>query len=175
MSSSPIPCPYLPEADMNLDWRSTHQYREKKGPEFFLASLRYAQVLWLRGLPSRALLAVDRALLAEMPVGHELLQEWGIPYQALQWIIANYDEEQFVGNPRVHFQHLASRVRGEREEQRRWRAWACWAIAMRTRPDLPGDKKQAITEPSFPKIHEMLQDHGHPAEAELWQTILLSI
>ncbi|MBH53239.1 MAG: hypothetical protein CMI18_02710 [Opitutaceae bacterium] len=154
-----------------MDWRSLNRSKEQSEIRFYLMALQYAQVLWLKGLPSRALLAVDRALLINL-AGHETeLQEWPLPYKAMAWMLKNYDEDQFVGNPRVHFQHLASRIRGHRKEQRKWRAWACWFLACRLRPDLPRDEKQSLVEPSKKEITQGLATHGIDGEDKLWEKV----
>ena len=90
----------------------------------------------------------------------------------MSWMVANYDEAAFVGNPRVHFQHLATRVKGEREDQRRWRAWASWYLARQARPDLPGDSKQGIIEPSLENIEAGLENFGISGELETWQSVV---
>ncbi|MCB1124039.1 MAG: hypothetical protein KJT03_20980, partial [Verrucomicrobiae bacterium] len=120
----------------------------------------------------RALLAVDRALLTDLTGEEPELLAWPLPYQAMAWMIANYREETFVGNPRVHFQHLASRIRGERADQRRWRAWACWYLTRQVKPALPGDAKQGIIEPAFEAIDKGLENHGISGEAAIWRSVL---
>ena len=133
--------------------------------------MQYAQVLWLKGLPARAILAADRALLTNLS-GHETeLEKWPLPYQAMAWMLKHYDEDQFVGNPRVHFQHLASRVRGDRENQRKWRAWACWFLACNIRPNLPADEKQQLIAPTEEEIAEGLANYGIAGEQKLWQWV----
>lgn len=165
------PCPYLPEADLSLDWRSLNKSKKQSSIRFYKSSLQYAQVLWLKGLPARAILAADRALLTKLS-GHETeLEKWPLPYQAMAWMLKHYDEDQFVGNPRVHFQHLASRVRGDRENQRKWRAWACWFLACNIRPNLPADEKQQLIEPTEEEIAEGLANYGIAGEQKLWQWV----
>ena len=143
--------------------------------EFYLTALTYGQVLWLKNLPARALLAIDRALLTDLSREEEVLQIWPLPYRAMAWMIAHYDDEAFVGNPRVHFQHLATRVRGERHEQRKWRAWACWQIACLQRPWLPGDEKQEVEEPSREAIEDGLKAHGIIGESHVWKAAIAEI
>jgi hypothetical protein len=166
------PCTYLPEPDYEMDWKSMSSSKSISCIRFYMTALQYAQVLWLRKLPARALLAIDRALLTHLTGDEIELKDWPLPYRASAWIIAHYEDRYFVGNPRVHFQHLASRVRGERKEQKMWRAWACWQLACLTRPDLPGDMKQGIIEPSFKDICEGLKEHGIPRELETWQAVV---
>jgi hypothetical protein len=78
----------------------------------------------------------------------------------------------FVGNPRVHYQHLADRMNEPRREQRRWRAWACWAITRAVCPGYPADPRHRVTEPSLDLISEKLLAHGLPGEAGLWHGVL---
>jgi hypothetical protein len=168
----PEPCPYLPEADPAMTWQSLNSFKDSRDIRFYLAALKYAQVLWLKVLPARAVLALDRALLSDLS-GHEPeMTNWPLPYRAMAWMIQNYVEKDFVGNPRIHFQHLATRVKGQRAEQRKWRAWACWYLARQVRSALPGDPLQGITEPSFADIKEGLQTHGIEKEWEVWESVV---
>ncbi|MCZ6671707.1 MAG: hypothetical protein O7C75_02085 [Verrucomicrobia bacterium] len=165
-------CPYLPEPDPTMDWRSMNTSKGKKGTHFYMTALQYAQVLWLRQLPARAVLAVNRALLTELVGDEPELKKWPLPYRAMAWMLENYKDESFVGNPRVHFQHLATRVKGGRTEQRRWRAWACWYLSRQTRPYLPGDEKQGITGPKREDIRSGLRTFGIPDELVTWEAVV---
>ncbi|MDB6114695.1 MAG: hypothetical protein JWQ62_1640, partial [Lacunisphaera sp.] len=78
----------------------------------------------------------------------------------------------FIGNPRVHFQHLADRMNEPRREQRRWRTWACWALTRVVRPEFPPDPKHEVHEPSLDVIAQKLAAHGMPGEAALWQAVI---
>ena len=171
----PQPCPYLPDADPSMDWRATQKSKSVSNITFYMTALTYGQLLWIKNLPARALLAIDRALLTDLK-GNELeLQKSPLPYQAMAWMIAHYDDDRFVGNPRVHFQHLATRVRGNRHEQRMWRAWACWYLACLQRPWLAGDEKQGIEEPSRKEIATGLKNHGINGELKIWETVVQKI
>ncbi len=156
-----------------MNWQSLNAFKNIRNIEFYLTALKYAQVLWLRKLPARAMLAVDRALLSDLKGDELQLEAWPLPYQAMAWMIQNYLEEDFVGNPRVHFQHLASRVKGGRIEQKRWRAWACWYLARQVRPDLPGDPSQGIDEPTFSEIKAGLLNKGIQREFKTWESVVL--
>lgn len=158
-----------------MDWRSLNQYRAKQGAEFYEAALRYAQQLWGQGLPARALLAVDRALYADL-CGHEaILRNWPLPYAAVPWMVLETPPGVFIGNPRIHYQHLADRVRGNRAELKRWRAWACWLLVRRVSPGLPGDPGHKVQEPTEVLIRERLSWHGIAGEAEHWQGVLYAL
>ncbi len=171
----PEPCPHLPPADPQMSWRTLAPHRSAPGEELYPLALTYAQTLWLRGLSARSLLALDRALYADLDGTEPVLRHWPLPYRAMIWIVKNNPPGIFIGNPRVHFQHLADRVRGERREQKSWRAWACWGLVRTACPDLPGDPRHAVTEPDTATIFRQLQTHGHPGEAELWQDVLRSL
>ena len=69
---------------------------------------------------------LDRAFGADLAPGEPVLAAWPLPYAAMAWLLQHTPPETFIGNPRVHFQHLADRMNEPRREQRRWRAWACW-------------------------------------------------
>jgi hypothetical protein len=59
-----------------------------------------------------------------------------------------------------------------RKEQRRWRAWACWALARAVRPELPGDPRHRVVEPTVDEIDRHLREFGVPGEADLWRSVL---
>ncbi|RME68601.1 MAG: hypothetical protein D6781_10590 [Verrucomicrobia bacterium] len=69
----------------------------------------------------------------------------------------------------MHYQHLADRVRGAREHQRRWRAWAAWHVVRLSRPDLDGDPRHEVAEPDVATITDGLSAHGLPGEVAWWQ------
>lgn len=128
--------------------------------------------MWQRGYAARAILCLDRAMAAELRGDEPTLRHWPLPYAAMGWFIRHTPADVFLGNPRVHFQHYADRVNEPRREQRRWRAWACWAIARATRPDLPGDPRHDVREPSIEEIAAQLAQYGHAGEPVLWREVL---
>ena len=89
----------------------------------------------------------------------------------VQLVLRETPPDIFIGNPRVHFQHYAGRMNEPRREPRRWRAWACWAIARKILPQLPGDPKHAVAEPTADQIAARLREYGAAGEAELWQRV----
>ena len=97
---------------------------------------------------------------------------WPMPYAAMAWFLTHTPEGVFIGNPRVHFQHYADRLKSPRRDIRRARAWACWAITRRLRPTLPGDPKHQVEEPSETEIAAWLDAHGLPGETTLWHSVL---
>lgn len=173
MPTTPPPCPHLPVPRAELDWRALHQFRTRdRGEAFYFACLEYGHALWQKGFAARALLCLDRAFSAELEGPEPVLQQHPLPYAAMAWLIRATPSGVFLGNPRVHFQHYADRMNAPRRDQRRWRAWACWALARVIRPELPGDPKHRVVEPSLDDIAAGLSQHGHPGEAEQWRSVL---
>jgi hypothetical protein len=168
------PCPYLPSGQKKLSWRELNALRDDQGEELYLLCLEYGQQLWLENLPARALLAVDRALYCDVSADAECLKHYPLPYAAIGWLVSQ-PTEQFTGNARVHYQHLADRVKGDRAAQKKWRAWAAWAITRRARPDLVADPDHVITEPTPNEIRQALQLHGIKGEVETWEKAIGSI
>lgn len=137
-----------------------------RGADFYLTALTYGNYLWQHGHAGRAILKLDRAFGADLRGDESVLRDWPLPYLAMGWILRQ--APSFVGNPRVHFQHLADRMNEPRRDQRRWRMWACWALCRLALPDLPDDPKHEVTEPTFELIEDMLNRHGHAGEPALW-------
>lgn len=143
-------------------------------PAFYLTAQRYGNALWQKGFAGRALLALTRALYCELSPDAAVYQAWPLPYRALAWILHQHPSHDFPGNPRISFQHQATRIRGPRHPLLRSRAWAVWALACKAKPDLPGDTRNPVTEPSPEWIAQQLETHGHPHEAALWLQVLKS-
>lgn len=139
---------------------------------FFLTALTYGQYLWHRGLAARAILSVDRAFQADVRGDEPQLREWPMPYDAIVWLLRHTPPEIFIGNPRVHYQHLADRMNEPRREQRRWRAWACWGLTRVARPEFPADPKHQVIEPDIATIRQRLDQHGYPGETAVWHAVL---
>lgn len=167
--------PYLPEPNGDMSWRDLSPYRDDQGPAFYETALRYGQCLWLKGLSARALLAVDRALYADLQGDEDILAEWPWPYRAIGWLVANNPEGVFIGNPRVHYQHLADRVRGERAEQKKWRAWAAWAVVRQVAPEYPHDPKHEVAEPTLEEIDAALAGCGAAGEVAVWRAVIAEL
>lgn len=165
------PCPLLPEAAPAMNHRCLTE-SPKDSPEFYLAAQRYGNFLWQKGLAGRALLALTRALYTDLAPGHPVGREWPPPYAAIRWIVAHHPGTDFPGNPRVSFQHQATRMRGPRQDRRRARAWAVWMLICQARPELPGDPDDPVAEPEAPAIHAMLEQTGRSGETELWHRVL---
>ncbi|MDP0500699.1 MAG: hypothetical protein Q7P63_11435 [Verrucomicrobiota bacterium JB022] len=153
-----------------MSYRDLNQLGENRGEAFFLTALHYGQYLWQRGESARALLALARALYADLVIetAHPL------PYGAIGWIIRHHPGDSFIGNPRISFQHQAERYRGERQTLRRARSWAAWHIARQAAPSLPGDPHSHLQEPSAIELTRRLADSAYPGEISDWQQALAS-
>ena len=169
------PCPWLPmvNADEPLDHTLLRRHGTARDANFYLDALRYGHYLWRQGHAGRALLAVTRALYAEVSPTDPLLRQWPLPYAALAWMLRENDSDDFPGNPRLSYQHQACRLRGDRRELRTARAWAVWALACTARPHLHGD--DTCPELSLTEIAESLEKEGHPGEAALWKKSLQAL
>jgi len=174
----PAPCPYLPSIDgVRHTAASLGEFRhEERGEAFFHQALRCAQSRWLEGLPAQALLMLNRAMGAKFPPGSTA---GPMPYRAVGWILRHGEEVGFLGNPRRHFQHLATRMSGGETERRIARAWACWELARRINPAWEADARQlaeeGIVEPSFEDITACLERHGLPGEVDDWRRAMEEI
>jgi hypothetical protein len=164
-------CPLLPPTQAGLTHRCLSE-AEKDTPEFYLNALKYGHYLWQTGHAGRAVLAITRALYADIAEEDDALRQWPLPYAPLKWIFTNHLSDDFPGNPRISFQHQATRLRGTRQDLRRARAWAVWALIREARPGLPGDTQYPVEEPKYEQIFNRLAQHGHSNEAELWRTTL---
>jgi len=142
--------------------------RRRQGQDFYAACLEYGSALWLRKLPARAMLCLDRAMGADLKGNEEDTRTLANAVRGDVLVHAHTPEGLFIGNPRVHFQHYADRMNEPRREQRRWRAWACWALSRRVLPSLPGDVRHRVREPAVAEIEERLRHHGLPGEDLLW-------
>ncbi len=174
----PGPCPFLPPAARAISAVSIREAGSDRGEEFYRLALTCAQALWLRGTPAQAVLLLNRAFSADLRGDEAVLKEWPAPYLAMRWILESRRPDQFLGNPRRHFQHLATRVSGPRREVRVWRAWACWGLARLVHPADPADERQiaeeSLVEPGWAEIRDGLAGKGWPGEAERWQEAMSS-
>jgi hypothetical protein len=140
--------------------------------EFYRTALTYGHYLWQQGKIARAILKLDRAFGANLAANDPILREWPLPYAALAWMMRKAAPDSINGNLRVHFQHLADRMNEPRREQRRWRAWACWGLTRAIRPELAGDSRHDVKEPSLSQIGAHLAQHGLPGEEILWRDVM---
>lgn len=172
MSRTLPPCPHLPPSPARMDASALSAHGTARDASFYLTTLTYAQYLWQRGLAARAILKLDRALGADLCGDEAVLREWPLPYAAMAWFLRHTPPEVFIGNPRVHFQHLADRMNEPRREQRRWRTWACWALCRTVRPEFAADLKHRVVEPALELIAEKLTAHGLPGEISVWNDVI---
>ncbi len=174
------PCPFLPVIDRIYKATDVHALGQDRGAAFYETSLRYAQSQWRVGLPAQAMLQMNRAFACCLPAADPVLHRLPLPYTAMAWIMQQRPAGQFIGNPRRHFQHLATRMVEPHKELRTWRAWACWYLAKALLPETehPGDMKQiraeGVVEPAFQQIRDQLRqlspahDEAHWLEALAW-------
>ncbi|MBL9155537.1 MAG: hypothetical protein JNK37_23875 [Verrucomicrobiales bacterium] len=167
-------CPFLPAVTEPIPAAAMKAFRNgDRGGDFYLQALKCAQSLWLQGFPAQALLQINRALGADLQGGEPVLGDWPLPYRAAVWVMRRREADQFIGNPRRHYQHLATRMVEPRKTQRAWRAWACWYLACRIFPDCPADEKQlaeeGIVEPDRAAIVAGLAVHGLADEVAGWE------
>jgi hypothetical protein len=170
-------CRFLPEVTHPHGHMITRELGGMKCHRYYFAALSYAQSLWREGKPAQAILQLNKAFMSDLRGDEEVLGRYPPPYAALVWIMQNRPEDRFLGNPVRHFQHLATRVSGERREIRSWRAWACFHLAQRVLPrgEFPLDEEQAEKEsivfPAWAETVEAIQEMGWPGEAEVLENV----
>jgi hypothetical protein len=170
----PFPaCPFLPEVTHPHGHMITRSLGPAKCHRYYFAALSYAQSLWREGKPAQAILQLNKAFMADLGGGEEALEKYPAPYAALVWILHHRPENRFLGNPVRHFQHLATRVSGERKEIRSWRAWACFHLSQRVLRDeeeFPPDHAQvtadALVIPEWDEVVAEIRRRGWSREAE---------
>lgn len=172
------PCPFLPETDHLFTHDHMAAVESDKGTRFYETTLKYAQSLWRTGFPAKALLLCSRAMAADLEKGAEILRQWPMPYHAVAWILVNRQAGQFFGNPRLHYQHLASRMASPKRELRSWRAWACWYIAKELLDAIkfPGDvvqiRRENVVEPTHDEISRQLRLLSPLDDDRVWNDAL---
>ena len=172
------PHPFLPEIDRPYTAADVDVVAKDRDAQFYLTAHRYAQSLWQSGFPAKAILLLNRALSLPLSGSEAVLQEWPLPYKAAAWLLINRREDQFIGNPRRHWQHLATRMVEPNKALRTWRAWACWYLAKEILPEqeYPSDEKQireeGVVEPTFAEIAERLEALSPANDLEVWQQAL---
>lgn len=169
-------CPFLPDVDRPLGAAAMREVGADRGEAFYLRALECAQSLWRQGLPAQSVLLLNRAFSADLDGSESTLRSWPLPYEAMHWVLRSAKEQDFIGNPRRHFQHLATRMVEPRRELRSWRAWACWVFACDLFPDCPADEEQiereGVVEPTPEEIRSGLRQWGLPGELDCWEMAL---
>jgi len=171
------PCPFLPLPQRPVTHEDLHALGSDRGPRFHHAALAYAQGMWLADFPAKALLLVSRAQSCRLEE-LSLLTEGAMPYHAVAWIVHRRPEGRFIGNPRLHYQHLASRMVDPHRELRRWRAWACWYLTRELLPEteFPSDTRQiraeSTVEPRRSEIAQRLNELSPSDDCAAWESAL---
>lgn len=168
------PCPFLPEVRRVYTAADLDAFGKERGPEFYETALHYAQSLWQTGFPAKSLLLINRALSAPLGGDEPALARLPLPYRAVAWLLQQRPEGQFIGNPRRHYQHLATRMVPPNKALRTWRAWACWYLAKSILPegDFPPDlvqiRNEPLIEPLFAQIRTQLNRLSPADDAARW-------
>ena len=171
------PCPSLTELATHLPITHTRPHRNSCSTDYHTACLELAQSLWRCGSPAQAILQLDKSFMANDTVSN-------IPhhstYSSILWIILHSPEDQFLGNPVRHFQHLASRMNMSQPnaELRIWRAWTCLHIteSHTSSEQYPRDthqlEKENLIIPSIEETISKIQNLASQHEAEAIKALL---
>ena len=173
------PHPFLPQITREYGVADMEKFsRDDRGGEFYHTALCYAQSLWMAGFPAKSILLINRALSLPLPLTEPILADWPLPYRAAAWILQQRPEGQFIGNPRRHWQHLATRMVEPNKELRTWRAWACWYLskAMLPEAEYPGDHvqicREQVAEPTHRIITQRLRELSPADDLLRWSEAL---
>ncbi len=170
------PCPFLLPQERVFTHYDIHTLGSDRSKTFYDTALNYAQSLWLAGFPAKALLLISRSLSCNLP--DVRLNGDAKPYHAVAWILQCRPDGRFIGNPRRHFQHLATRMVEPHKELRTWRAWACWYLAkqvlseMEFAPDLEQVRKELLIKPRRADIAQHLARLSPSDDLEAWESAL---
>ena len=165
-------CPFLPEVDGVWRARDMAPFRERRDEEFYLAALSYAQSLLAEGKPAQALLQINKSFVADL-FDEAILETWPPAYAAMVWIVEEHrgQEENFLGNPVRHYQHLATRMSGPRGGVRTLRAWACFYLVEVFAPEFSRDyeqiEKEKLVIPAFNVVLEAIERFGWKGEGDV--------
>lgn len=171
-------CPFLPEIDRFFTTVDLAKLGDERGDAFYETTLSFAQSYWKTGFPAKALLMCNRAFSARLRPDTGVLMARPLPYCAVAWILVNRPSGRFIGNPRRHFQHLATRMVEPQRELREWRAWACWYLAkeLLDESEFPPDSKQivdeGVIEPTRQKIGAQLDLVSQFGDRIVWESAL---
>ncbi|MFO7725366.1 MAG: hypothetical protein R6V45_07440 [Oceanipulchritudo sp.] len=137
-SGGPVACPFLPLPPGTMSYRDLQKAAADPANGAGLlhhAARTYANYLWIRQQPARAILALCRAVYLNPS---DLDPATRQPYEALVWMLRQYSGQGFLGNPRISFSRQATRMPPGRP-LKRLRAWALWHLSHRSLPWLPPD------------------------------------
>ncbi|MEN3941960.1 GNAT family N-acetyltransferase [Prosthecobacter sp. SYSU 5D2] len=172
------PHPLLPPIDRLYRAEEINAFGKDRGAAFYETCHLYAQSLWRIGFPAKCILLLNRALSSPMPGTEPVFQKLPLPYQAMAWLLIHRPEGQFIGNPRRHWQHLATRMVEPHKELRTWRAWACWYLAKEILPeaeypaDLEQIREEGVVEPMHADIVANLTRLSPADDLARWQAAL---
>ncbi len=172
------PHPYLPPITRVYEAAELNAFGKDRGPAFYQTALHYSQSLWQSGFPAKSILLMNRALSAPLAASEPILQQWPLPYKALAWLLIHRPADQFIGNPRRHWQHLASRMVEPNKNLRTWRSWATWYLAKEILPEaeFPADTEQireeGLVEPTYADIVTHLSLYSPANDLEVWTEAL---
>ena len=148
------------------------RFRDCRDEEFYLSALSYAQSLLCEGKPAQALLQINKSFLAVLSE-EGILEEWPPAYEAVVWIVREYSrsDDEFLGNPVRHYQHLASRMSGTQIQLRTARAWACFHLVEALGLELSRDERQIEEEslviPCFDDVAARVRELGWRGEGDV--------
>ncbi len=171
-----MPCPFLPLPSRVFTHDDMHALGKDRSAIFYHTALNYAQSLWLAGFPAKSLLLINRALSCKLP--DVALDGDSKPYHAIAWILLNRPADRFMGNPRRHYQHLATRMVEPHKELRIWRAWSCWYLAKQLLhenefpPDAVQVREELIVKPRRAEIAEHLTRLSPNDDVRAWVSAL---
>ncbi len=171
-----MPCPFLPLPSRVYTHDDMHALGKDRSAVFYHTALNYAQSLWLAGFPAKSLLLINRALSCKL-TDVALIGDIK-PYHAIAWILLNRPPDRFIGNPRRHYQHLATRMVEPHKELRIWRAWACWYLAKQLLdegefpPDAVQVREELIVKPRRAEIASQLKKLSPNDDLPAWQSAL---
>ncbi len=163
------PCPHLPTIERPYSAADITSLGADRGDTFHDTCLRYAQSLWIDGFPAKSLLLLNRALSVPPDVARA-----DPPYRAIAWMLQNRPADRFIGNPRRHWQHYATRMNQPHKELRTWRAWACWLLACQNLPatEFPADlaqiREEGLIEPTQSQISQNLPQR----DLAIWRPLI---
>lgn len=171
--------PLLPEVSQPCEAQELLAHGKQRDAAFYETCHHRAQSLWRQGFPAQSILALNRALSCVLSAREPVLQRLPLPYLPLAWMLVHRPAaEFFLGNPRRHWQHLATRMVPPHAELRTWRAWACWYLAKEVLPeaDFPPDlqqiRQEGICEPRRSDIAKHLADLSPADDLARWQAAL---
>ncbi len=179
MSFLLAPHPLLPEVSQPCEAQELLAHGKRRDAAFYETCHRRAQSLWRQGFPAQSILALNRALSCALPADDPVLRRLPLPYLPLAWMLVHRPAaEFFLGNPRRHWQHLATRMVPPHADLRTWRAWACWYLAKEALPeaefppDLQQIRQEGICEPRHSDIAQHLADLSPADDLARWQAAL---